>query len=783
MEGAPVALVGVCTFAVGAWASRRLPGLLAARSRLAVGLVTAAAALGAVAGPGAATGLVPFDALLRGLLAALVTLASARARRWAWAAASALAAVASLGHGWAWLAFAALGLATATAVSDRRGPVTGALVGAAAVQVLLRLPVTSPVGLSSAVAASAITALLVSAARLTRRRHLRLLAEAVGGLGLLVVVVGVAYGLAVSQARPQAQQGISSADASLAAAVNGESATAGADLSAAAADFAAAHRQLTPWWARAARLVPVLGQNARALEGLTAQGSEVTSGAAALARAGGAGALRFRDGALDLAAVQRMGRAASASLASLLRARAALADLRSPWLLPPLASRIDGSRAQIDRVATDERTLVGAARQLPPLLGFDGPRRYFVAIQDPVEQRGSGGFMADYLVLGADHGRLHVSNLEPVPPAPRSGPLPQLTGLPASWARNEAFAPQRYFGDATFAPDFPTVAQAIEQLYPQVGGTPVDGVISVDPLALAALLRLTGPVTVPGWPTPLSATDAGAVLLHEQYLHLAGPRRQDFLAETASGVLSRIAAGGLPSPGAVARALGPAVRAGHLMAYSNQPVSERLFRTIGAAGAMPGVHGDFLEVVTQNASASKIDWYLRRSISDHVTYQPGTGAVDVHLVVTLINTAPSTGQPRYVIGGGPGAPVAPGVNQLYLSVYTPLQFLGGTAGGQALPMSSQIELGRNVYSQLLQIPPGGALTVRLHLSGHVAPGDRYHLDLAHQPTIFPDQVEASVRAPAPWQPHASYGTVSHRTWSDSEAQSHTYGPITVSFTR
>ena len=36
------------------------------------------------------------------------------------------------------------------------------------------------------------------------------------------------------------------------------------------------------------------------------------------------------------------------------------------------------------------------------------------------------------------------------------------------------------------APDFPTVAQVISQLYPQSGGRPVDGVFVLDPQAIAA---------------------------------------------------------------------------------------------------------------------------------------------------------------------------------------------------------------------------------------------------------------------------------------------------------
>ncbi len=42
------------------------------------------------------------------------------------------------------------------------------------------------------------------------------------------------------------------------------------------------------------------------------------------------------------------------------------------------------------------------------------------------------------------------------------------------------------------------MAQVIGGLYPQSGGEPIDGAISVDPITLAAFLKLTGPVAVDG---------------------------------------------------------------------------------------------------------------------------------------------------------------------------------------------------------------------------------------------------------------------------------------------
>src|SRR6202035_2533486 len=90
-----------------------------------------------------------------------------------------------------------------------------------------------------------------------------------------------------------------------------------------------------------------------------------------------------------------------------------------------------------------------------------------------------------------------------------------------------------HFQDVTYSPDFPTVGKVISQMYPQAGGDQIDGVLALDPDALSALLRFTGPINVAGLPTPLTAANAADVLLRQQYLSFPAREQQtsrhDFL--------------------------------------------------------------------------------------------------------------------------------------------------------------------------------------------------------------------------------------------------------------
>ena len=63
-------------------------------------------------------------------------------------------------------------------------------------------------------------------------------------------------------------------------------------------------------------------------------------------------------------------------------------------------------------VVETESAARGAAL-IPPMLGGDGQRDYFLALQSNNEARGTGGFFGSFGVLNADDGRVKVRQLAP----------------------------------------------------------------------------------------------------------------------------------------------------------------------------------------------------------------------------------------------------------------------------------------------------------------------------------------------------------------------------------
>ncbi|MBK9180701.1 MAG: DUF4012 domain-containing protein [Acidimicrobiales bacterium] len=718
---------------------------LTTQQRAAVGVIVAAAAVaGALAGTHP-TGTAVVDQLLPAAMAALTALAGARARRWTLATGAALTTLAMAG----WLAVVpAAALVTVVVLFrlDRREPVVGAAVAAVVANAALRLGWDPFVGASALVAAAAVLPILASGWRHARKRAKRVVGVAVGVGAAVAAVVIVLFTVALLSVRSDAQAAIDAARAGLVSARDADTAAATAQFDRAAEGFARADERVGAWWALPARAVPVLAQNARVLQDVAGQGAQLASASAAAGRSADVQTLQVRAGALDPGRIAAMEPALVSVAGSLDDTLGVLDGIDSPWVAGPVRDRLDRLETEVVDALPEAELAIDAVRVAPGLLGGEGPRRYFVAVVTPAESRGLGGYMGSFAELTAVDGQLDLArdgSTSDLGQASANRDL-TVTGPPDWLERYGSLSRSVIWSNLTLPPDLPTVSAVTAQLYPQTdGGSPIDGMITVDPAGLAALLRLTGPVSVPGIPQPLTPDNVEQFLLVDQYQLFADDQAQeDALGEVARAVFDRLTTGDLPGPRALGEALGPAVRNGHLQIATFDAEENGFFDRWGATGAMAPVDGDFVELVTNNAGNSKIDVFLHRRLDYTATVDP-SGQVRAAAIATLRNDAPTSGLPDEVIGNNRDLPN--GTMLVGFNLYTPLPLQFATVNGQFTPFATQVELGRYVHWAFLEVPPGQSVEVRLDLVGAVAlPDGRYALEVGRQPVVHPDEVAVTV---------------------------------------
>ena len=708
-------------------------------------MLTAVSAAAAVFAGGSATGSAPLDALLLASLGAATVLAGFQCP-------SVLILIAALGCSAAGLdsvalplALAAVGLVLSGLVGQSEPLVDAAAAGLVA-QAALRLSTPGGRG-QTAVIASVVFLLLLGSAFRTLAPALRrtLIRVAVAAFGF-AVLGGITAGVAAALAVEPLRRGLAAATSAIETTQATDDLTATATaLTAAGRDFGEARDSLGAWWALPARVVPVVAQHWRVLHSAALTGTELTNAGQRALSAPALTDVHIVDGRVPLEQLAQIEAPVADVAARATAARQRLDGARSTWLVPPLAEKLDTQLVRIREIEKSTGLANRVLPMMPRLLGAEGPRRYFLAVQTPAENRAGGGFMGNYGEITVDDGRLSLS---------RFGRQADLTDAPGArkldapedfLARYSRFRPEVTWANVNLSPDFPTDAAVIANLYPQSGGAPIDGVIAVDPAGLAALLAVVGPVEVASWPTPINAANALQTLLFDQYQrHDTSAERVDFLGEVAQVAWGRLTSGGLPPVPQLLAEFGPAVKAKHLMFSSTRPDEQRLFVDLGASGRMAPVDGDFVGVVTQNAGGNKIDYYLRRELDYRVRLQPGTGRLEATAKLTLHNDAPTSGAGPTLIGNEVFPPLPIGTNKLYLSFYTPWDLLEGRVNGRPVALEEATELGRRVYSTALEIPSKAAVTIELSLRGRLADDDTYRLDVHQQPVVNPDEVTTTV---------------------------------------
>lgn len=724
-------------------------GALHRRPTEALVVATVGPALAGTFLPVSPTGLALLDAAyLAGAVAALALLASMADRRIVLAAAAVTTTAAVLGGRGVAAGAAALGVALAATGLGVRLTAHKALAGGMLALALLDLRWPDSAAGRGIVAAVAGGAVVWSAWRRSARQARRPVLIGVGAAaGFAAIACGLAALQAV-QARDELERAVDAARSGLAFARTGDVERAAVALSEAEGHFATARGRLDGWASQPVRLVPGAAQNQQAIRTMARSGSALTSASTDVAAGFDLDTLRLRHGRLDLDAVVAV-RQAMASVAGVIHASEGdLEDVDSPALVGPVADALQRFQTELIAARRTADTTVDVLRAVPDIFGGSGTRHLFLGVLATSEARASGGIIGSHGILTLEDGEVRLGDLSRTSDLNAAGDLARraISGPPEFLERYGRYDPARTWQNVTMSPDGPTIGAVIEELYPQSGGIPIDGSILVDHATLAAVLRLIGPVTVDSWHEPLTAQNISRVLLHEQYVVHPVPERVDFLADTARAVFDRLTTSDLPGPREVLRHLGEAAEGRHLALHSADPDEQDLFATLGLDGALPHFDSDFLGLVTQNASGNKIDWFLERSLRyDAAVDEDGT--IDATAEVELRNAAPTSGLPDYIIGGAGPAPSPRGTNRLILSLYTPLELVDATLGGQALRMRTERELGRNVHEVFIDIPSMTTVTVQLRLRGAVEMGRGYSLRIWGQPVTQADAVKLRIRGP------------------------------------
>ncbi len=488
-----------------------------------------------------------------------------------------------------------------------------------------------------------------------------------------------------------------------------------------------------PVWATAAAL-PWLGAPLDVVRSITQAGDAIASNSLTPIAA----ALReidpqqlMSEGTLDVAALRRSQPSLEQAAVVIDQQRVELQSVGGSWL-PPVAAARTELLDVIDPLADTAVGAATAAQLLPPMLGADGVRRYFLGFQNTAEARGTGGYLGAFAVVRAEAGKVTIERTGSHDQLPAFVDEPQ--GLSDEFLAQ--YGPQggaTAWFNANLSPDFPEVARAWAGMWTAATGQKVDGAISLNPRALAAILRATGPVKAPGVGT-VSSSQVENLIHLEQYQRTSDPLVRKRLMVGVGVATIEALLHGKAAYGVVSEQLATVGQDGDALVYSTDETEQALLEANGVAGAVDQSSRPFAQAIVVNAGGNKLDTWLHSALTyDVVSCNEAGRTVDV--TVTLRNDVPRTGLPPYVTVRSDAPPFTTlvGQSRVELQVLSTLgaQFTSATIDGRsvglepkagALPESLPDGLANSVKDALYLAPGKEGLRPSYGINLELPPG-------------------------------------------------------------
>lgn len=490
-------------------------------------------------------------------------------------------------------------------------------------------------------------------------------------VGIVVVLAAAWVGWRAWQVNTDLTAAVDAVDDLRAAAEAGD--TAGMDAAIdrlADASASADARTSGPTWSALTRL-PVLGDDARGIRVVSSVAHDLAvDGARPLVDVSdGLDELLPRNGQVSLDALVTLQQPVAQAAESLARAEAALADEDPSRFVMRLRDQYRDLAAEVRDTHHALSSASTAVDVLPTMLGADGPRNYLLVFQNNAEIRATGGLPGSAALIAADNGRIELTRQA----AGSSMSSQTRPVLPMTEAEDTLFTDLlgRYFVNANMTPDFPRTASLMQAWWQSEYGDRIDGVLSIDPVALSYILAVTGPVQVGD--VSLTADNVVDELLHGVYLRYEDPAAQDaFFQQVARGAFDQIL-GGADDPQGLLRALARGADQSRLHVHSFDEAEQVALTGTVVAGELvtDGSRDPQVTVALNDSTGAKMSYFLRYDVDVQATscgddVQTYAGSA----VLESTARADAAQLPDYITGAGLfGAD--PGTQFVNLNIFAP----------------------------------------------------------------------------------------------------------------
>lgn len=424
-----------------------------------------------------------------------------------------------------------------------------------------------------------------------------------------------------------------------------------------------------------------------------------------------------------------------------------LADIDETRLLPVVAQQLSTTVDTLDDLRRDFSLAGDVSGILPGMLGTESAKNYLILVQNSAEIRATGGLPGALAVLTVDKGTLKLTAQSTGSAMGKFAPP-----IDVDVDQTDIFTSRlgTYIGDVNLTPDFPTAALSAKKMWEARHAQKIHGVIALDPVVLAHLLKASGPIELPaeaipqdahGLPRLLTGDNVVQTLLSDVYQQIESNDSQDSYFASVSREIFHGLTTGKASGEKLMKAFAASTRENRIFVWSSDFAEQKVLETTPVGGSTSGSHpgGATFGTYFNDGTGAKMDFHIRRTVQLVKECMNGEYG-KMRIRVTLHNTAAvdaGSVLPKAVTGGGRfGVPA--GTVQTNIVVYGPAQAQLDSAfhDGAKTSFGAQIDGERPVGTVTARLKPGEKATVEF-LFAKIVQHDEPRLYVT--PTVQPVQ--------------------------------------------
>lgn len=271
------------------------------------------------------------------------------------------------------------------------------------------------------------------------------------------------------------------------------------------------------------------------------------------------------------------------------------------------------------------------------LLGADHNRQYLLVFQNNHEIRPTGGFIGSLGLVNVDRGK--VENIDVQTVYDPDGQLAEFIAPPEPLT---AIVHRWFLRDANWFVDYETSAKKIASFFEKEGGSTVDGVIALTPEVIKDLLKITGPITVPGHEVTVDSENFTAIT--QDLVTYSYDREENdpkkFLRDFAPLLLEKVFKAEDGKTWEMVNALSHAATSKQLLVYFQDQQAQKVAQAAGWAGKLPVDAKNLVAVNNANIGGHKSDQFVDQEV-DYRAQVLESGEVEVVLTVRRTHNGPT----------------------------------------------------------------------------------------------------------------------------------------------